>query len=164
MHSRTRLNGIKQLDDNNADGQNTSWSFQRTHCFLLQSSLRQLSLSHKVHTRTRLPIPEKYKYIFCCCSKAITSMAIFSANKSRTYRSSLDCQQNKGRTWQSHIQAESTDKQKPIAVCVCVHVQPPHTSSAPARCGLPATYSTEGQTCTICFFFLFAHSASRRRG
>lgn len=111
------------------------------------------SLTKYTHSRTRLPIPAKY--IFCCCSKAITNMAIFLANKSRTYRSCLDCQQNKGRTWQSPIQAESTDKQKPIAVCVCVHVQPPHTSSAPARCGLPATYSTEGQTFTICFFFPF---------
>lgn len=96
----------------------------------LSVALRHIpSLAHKIHTHTHSPpIPGKYKYILCCCSKAITNMAIFLVNKSRTYRSSLDCQQNKSQTWQRHIQAESADKQKPIGVCMCVYGQPPTPS------------------------------------
>lgn len=147
MHSHTRLNGIKQLHDKSADGQPRhvmELPLPLPPAVLTPPSLSVAlwhipSLAHKIHTHTHRPIPGKYKYILCCCNKAITNMAVFLANKSRTYRSSLDCQQNKSQTWQRHIQAESADKQKPIGACMCVYGQPPHTSSAPPRCGLPAT-------------------------
>lgn len=116
------------------------------------------SFSHKPHTNscTHLHISGKYKYILYCNSKAITN----KANKSRTYRSSLDCQQHKSQTWQNHIQAESADKQKPIGVCMCVRVQPLPLLLLDVGCYL------KHRTCTICFFsfFLFAHSAPRMRG
>lgn len=116
------------------------------------------SLTLSRNTHTHLPIPGKYKYILCCCSKAITNMAISLANKSRTCRSSLDCQQNKSRTWQSHMPAQSADKQKPIGVCVCALT---HFSSMWAPCYLKHRTTDVHHLFLLYFFFTSAHSAPR---
>lgn len=92
-------------------------------------------------------------------------MAISLDNKSRTYRSSLDCQQNKSETWQSHIPAESADKHKPIDVCVRVQ-----TLHSPSRLLLRDVGSylqhrtTDVHHLFYFIFFLLAQSAPRMRG